>query len=115
MTTDGDVVTGMLGFDAEWPRVLAGLLLAHSEGDGTYSLSDGSDRGTMESALTGVYPYARLRLGGRLSVWGLAGVGSGDLSLMRQDEPSTPIWRCGWERWACEGRCWKVSAATFWQ
>ena len=86
VTTDGDVVTGMLGLDVEWPRVLAGLLLAHSEGDGTYSLSDGSDRGTMESALTGVYPYARLRLGGRLSVWGLAGVGSGDLSLMRQDE-----------------------------
>ena len=83
---DGSVTTGFLGFDAEWQRLLAGLLLARSEGDGDYSLSSGDDSGTIESALTGVYPYARLRLGARLSVWGLAGVGSGDLTLIRQDE-----------------------------
>ena len=86
VTLDGDVTTGFLGFDAEWERLLVGLLLSHSVGDGTYNLSGGGDRGTIESALTGVYPYARLRLNGRLSVWGLAGVGSGDLTLMRQDE-----------------------------
>ena len=86
VTMDGSVTTGFLGFDAEWQRLLAGLLLARSEGDGDYSLSGGGDSGTIESALTGVYPYARLRLGARLSVWGLAGVGSGDLTLIRQDE-----------------------------
>ena len=86
VTMDGSVTTGFLGFDAEWQRLLAGLLLARSEGDGDYSLSSGDDSGTIESALTGVYPYARLRLGARLSVWGLAGVGSGDLTLIRQDE-----------------------------
>ena len=86
VTMDGSVTTGFLGFDAEWQRLLAGLLLARSEGDGDYSLSSGGDSGTIESALTGVYPYARLRLGARLSVWGLAGVGSGDLTLIRQNE-----------------------------
>ena len=86
VTMDGDVTTGLLGFDAEWPRVLAGLLLAHSEGNGTYGLGGGGDSGAVESSLTGVYPYARLRLGGRLSVWGLTGIGSGDLRLIRQDE-----------------------------
>ena len=86
VTMDGSVTTGFLGFDAEWERLLAGLLLSHSEGDGDYNLQDGSDRGRIESALTGVYPYARLRLNGWLSAWGLAGMGSGDLRLIRQKE-----------------------------
>ena len=86
VTLDGDVTTGFLGFDAEWERLLAGLLVAHSVGDGAYSVAERGDRGTLESALTGVYPYARLRLSTWLSVWGLAGVGSGDLRLVRQEE-----------------------------
>ena len=83
---DGDVTTALLGFDAEWHRALAGLLLAYSEGDGGYSLTGGGDRGRIESSLTGLYPYARLMLSGRVSLWGLAGAGSGDLRLLRQDE-----------------------------
>ena len=69
---DGDVTTGLLGFDAEWERLLAGLVLAHSEGDGGYNLS-GGERGSIESSLTGIYPYARLRLNDRVLLWGLAG------------------------------------------
>ena len=56
---DGDVTTGLIGFDAEWDRMLAGLLLSQSRGEGSYTLSGdlGNDRGTVESTLTGVYPY----------------------------------------------------------
>ena len=86
VTMDGDVTTGLLGFDAEWERLLAGLVLAHSEGDGAYGLRDGGDQGRIKSSLTGLYPYARLRLGGRVSLWGLAGAGNGDLRLLRQNE-----------------------------
>ena len=85
LTLDGDVTTGLLGFDAEWKRLLAGLVLAHSEGDGGYNLS-GGERGSIESSLTGVYPYARLRLNDRVLLWALAGAGSGDLTLVWQDE-----------------------------
>ena len=81
----GDVTSGLLGFDAEWERLLAGLVLARSEGDGTYD-QHGGDRGALESSLTGLFPYARLRLGSRVSAWGLAGVGSGDLTLIRKNE-----------------------------
>ena len=81
MTMDGDVVTGLLGFDAEWDRLLAGVLVLRSEGEGGYNQLDGDSSGTLESTLTGVYPYARLLLGGRLSVWAVAGVGTGDLHL----------------------------------
>ena len=82
----GDVTTGFLGFDAEWERLLAGVLVGRNEGDGAYRLQNGDDSGRVETTLTGIYPYARLRLGGRLSVWGLAGMGSGDLRLARPDE-----------------------------
>ena len=84
VSMDGDVTSGFLGFDAEWNRLLAGLLLGRSEGDGTYGLS--GDRGTITSTLTGVYPYARLRLSNRLTAWGMAGVGSGDLTLTQPHE-----------------------------
>ena len=86
LTMDGDVTTGLLGFDAKWKRLLAGLLLARSEGDGAYSLS-GGDPGTIKSTLTGRYPYAQFRLSGRVSFWGLAGAGS--LTLTQRGR--TPI------------------------
>ena len=85
LTMDGDVTTGLLGFDAEWKQLLAGLVLAHSEGDGGYN-SSGGERGSIESSLNGIYPYARLRLNDRVLLWGLAGAGSGDLTLVWGDE-----------------------------
>ena len=82
---DGDVTTGMIGFDAEWERLLAGVMLAQSTGEGSYRLdpAKGTDGGTVESDLTGVYPYARIDLNKRVSAWGLAGAGSGTITLKR--------------------------------
>ncbi len=76
---DGTAATGFLGADAEWHRVLAGLMLSHSRGEGTYGGSKG--RGKVESTLTGVHPYAKLDVSRRMSVWGLAGIGEGNLAL----------------------------------
>ena len=83
---DGDVTTAFIGFDAEWDRMLAGLLLSQSRGEGSYTLHGGlgNDGGTVESALTGVYPYARLEMSERVSMWGLAGIGSGELTLRQE-------------------------------
>ena len=36
VTMDGNVTTGLVGFDAEWERALAGVMLSVSEGDGAY-------------------------------------------------------------------------------
>ena len=82
---DGDVTTGMIGFDAEWQRLLAGVMLSKSEGEGSYRLdpAKGDDAGTVESDLTGVYPYARIDINERVSAWGLAGAGSGTITLKR--------------------------------
>ena len=89
---DGDVVTGMVGFDAEWKRSLAGVMLSRSTGEGSrldpvagvgeHGPADG-DSGSIESDLTGVYPYARTDLTDRVSAWGLVGAGTGTITLKR--------------------------------
>ena len=92
VTMDGDVTSGLVGFDAEWERVLAGVMLSHSAGDGEYRLSaeDGGGTGSVESSLTGVYPYARLALNARVSAWALAGTGTGELTLTPDGKKPMP-------------------------
>ena len=92
VTMDGDVTTGLVGFDAEWEHALAGVMLSQSSGDGAYrrDAALGDDAGTVESSLTGVYPYARLDLNGRVSTWALAGAGSGDLTLHQEGGKPMP-------------------------
>ena len=51
----GDVTTGILGADAEWKRLLAGVAVSVSEG--TFD-QPGVDSETIESSLTTVSPYA---------------------------------------------------------
>ena len=92
VTMDGDVTSGLIGFDAEWERVLAGVMLSQSGGEGSYRLSEenGGRTGTVESALTGIYPYARLELNRQVSAWALAGLGSGDLTLHQEGDKAMP-------------------------
>ena len=79
---DGEVMTGVLGADAEWDRLLAGVALSVSEGEGSFD-QPGVDAGTVESTMTTVSPYGRLRLSDRVSTWGLVGVGTGDMTLVQ--------------------------------
>ena len=85
---DGSVDTGIVGADAEWEDVLAGVAFSYSEGDGAFRLVSGMPssrgRGTVESTLTSVYPYVRFRAAKRTSVWAMAGVGAGELTLVER-------------------------------
>ena len=47
VSLNGDVLTGTVGVDGEWDRLLAGLAVAHSRGDGSYTMpvAGGDDRG----------------------------------------------------------------------
>ena len=89
VTTDGEVTTGIMGLDARWGGTLAGLMLTQTSSDGTYRLQ-GDDRGTVESDLTGIYPYARLDLTAKVSAWVLAGVGAGELTLRSEQAGDMP-------------------------
>ena len=77
---DGEVTTGILGADAEWERWLAGVALSVSNAEGTFD-QPGVDSGTVESTLTSVNPYVRYEASDRLSVWGLLGYGTGDMTI----------------------------------
>ena len=92
VTMNGDVTTGLIGFDAEWERALAGVMLSQSTGEGSYRLdpAHGSDGGTVDSSLTGVYPYMRVDLNAKVSAWALAGMGSGELTLHQEGGEPMP-------------------------
>ena len=82
---DGDTTTGFLGADVTTGRWLMGAAVSHSEADGSFVPRSGTtsarNRSDVESTLSGVYPYARLTLSERVSLWGLAGVGHGTLTV----------------------------------
>ena len=80
MRLDGEVTTGLLGADAQWERWLAGVALSVSSAEGTFD-QPGVDSGTVESTLTSVNPYVRYEASDRLSVWGLVGYGTGDMTI----------------------------------
>ena len=79
LTLDGEVTSALLGADWTLGRGTAGLVVAHSLGEGGYRSEAGA--GTVESALTGLYPWGRYAVNQRLAVWGVAGHGSGTLTL----------------------------------
>ncbi len=87
LALDGGVTTGMLGADYAIGRWVLGLPLSHSRGDGSWHSVD-RGQGRMASALTGLYPYVGYELAERLSLWGTAGYGQGDLALMMKDGES---------------------------
>ncbi|MCY4558835.1 MAG: hypothetical protein OXF79_21135, partial [Chloroflexi bacterium] len=88
MSLDGEVLTGTLGTDADWGRLLAGVAVSFSEGEGTFA-QPGVDSGSVESRMTTVSPYARYKLTERVSVWGLAGWGAGDMKITQNALPAT--------------------------
>ena len=90
---DGEVLTGVLGADADFGRVLAGVAVSLSEGDGKYDSPD-VDVGTtgdIESTVTTLSPYLRFKLTERVSAWGLAGFGTGDMTIRFDDGSMDPI------------------------
>ena len=86
LSIDGEVTAATLGADWASGRWLAGAMVSHSLGEGSYS-GDGG-KGTFESALTGVYPYAAFDATERLTLWAAAGWGEGTFTLIPEN-PAT--------------------------
>ena len=82
LTLDGDVLTGTVGVDGEWDRLLAGVAVAHSRGQGGYTMPDmrrPAASGELDNTLTSIHPYLRYAVTERLDVWGMLGYGWGEL------------------------------------
>ena len=89
VTLSGDVTTGLLGADVGTDAWTAGVALSAAKGDGPFELIDdgaGSangpcDRGTVESSLTSVHPYAQVRINDDVDAWAIGGYGTGNMTI----------------------------------
>ncbi len=86
LALDGEVLSSMLGADWTQGAGTAGVLIAHSRGEGGFQAESGG--GEVSSTLTGVYPYGRLALNERVSLWGVSGYGAGTLALKPEGSAS---------------------------
>ena len=85
LSLDGDVTTGLLGADYASGRWMTGLVVSHSLGEGGYR---GENSGEIEATVTALTPSVRYAVTERLSVWGAAGYGAGELKLTAGDDPA---------------------------
>ena len=94
LSLDGEVASGMVGLD--WSRDpgsrlggrdrsgsgagawTAGLIVSRSVGEGDYA---GNSQGRVDATLTGLWPWGRLALSEGVDVWGVAGYGTGELTV----------------------------------
>ncbi len=78
---DGSVTSGFVGADVGRGNWLAGLALSLSDGEGEFAFMEEEGNQRAESTLTALYPYARMGLTEKVDAWGLAGYGTGELTL----------------------------------
>ncbi len=90
LQTSGDAASVTVGADFACQRCLLGIALSHTSAEAGFGA--GADRGgQLESTLTGLYPYFGYRLTERVSTWGLAGQGRGE--LVASPAPDAPARR----------------------
>ena len=81
---NGDVTTVIMGVDAELRQTMTGVALAHSSGDSAFEVDGSCDdprcKGTLNTQLTGVYPYLHHDVNERVSISGVLGYAKGDLA-----------------------------------
>ena len=85
LALDGDVRTTMVGADYATGPLVMGLSLSHSRGLGEYA---GVAGGQVASSVTGLYPWLGYKATDRMTVWGVAGYGSGGLLLTPEGGPA---------------------------
>ena len=79
LAANGHVASATFGADVLADRILGGIAVSHSRGEGTVSLDGAATPAA--SSLTSVHPYLRLGVNESFSLWGMAGLGSGTLAL----------------------------------
>ena len=110
-TMDGTLYSGYVGVDYRpQATMLLGLALAHSTGEVNYERTEATKAGA-DVELTSVLPYAHWQPRPGLGVWGLAGVGWGEMDLKLVGDPQTYTTRLTSWLGAVGGR----QALTTWQ
>ena len=82
----GNVHTRMIGADYTRRRLLTGVAVGHTRAGGNYS---GVSSGEVTTSLTGLYPWIGYRATDNLTVWAVAGRGTGSMLLTRPEAGPT--------------------------
>ena len=83
LTLRAEVATGMFGVEYHWDKGWrTGLLLAHSRGDGSFTLQ--AESADLRSHLTGLYPYVMYQ-GPSSGIWVTGGYGRGRAEVREMD------------------------------
>ena len=83
---ESEVASAMVGAGWTQGARTVGLIISHSRGKGTHrSTVDSHD---IETALTGVFPYGSYSVNERLTLWGVAGYGTGTQTFTAEGEAS---------------------------
>ncbi len=77
----GDVLSGWMGLDYSGGRDMAGFAVSYGYGRGEFDLGIEDGQGDVASSLTSLYPYLRWSPRKGLDLWGLVGLGRGDLRI----------------------------------
>ena len=88
LNLEGKVNTGFLGVDSASGNWRGGVAVSKSKGEGTFhSLKNDSvgNEGEVKSSLTSVYPYFGYEFGENKSIWGILGIGEGDVTLTQEN------------------------------
>ena len=80
LSLDGTLTTATLGVDGAWKRWLTGMIVAYSEGEGSFSGPEAAE-GDLGSTLTSFHPYVSYTLSDRVRLWATAGRGAGEFRL----------------------------------
>ena len=83
---DGEVTTGMLGADWMGERWSGGFVFSRSQGQGSYDKAEGP-QGSIDPALTAFSPWVSFQANERLTLWGIAGYGEGDITIRPEAGP----------------------------
>lgn len=81
LTWDGEMVGGLVGVDARFANVLAGISASVSQGSFDYTDSADGGTGEYESNMTSIHPYLGWSSGNGARLWGSAGFGGGDIEI----------------------------------
>ena len=81
---EGKVTSAFLGADLASGNWRGGVAVSNSKAEGTYN--SGQDNGNVESNLTSVYPYLGYEFGENNALWGILGLGEGDVTVTQRDQ-----------------------------
>ena len=81
LSLEGEVTGATLGLDVETGHYTSGLAVAHNECTGTWRDGKSGHSGTIKSPLTSVHPYLGWTDSRGHSLWGVVGLGQGELTV----------------------------------